>query len=225
MTIDYIPVTVILMMSNNCRRLISDLVWVSPTPWQWKGWGSIQCIGDDDVKKSKRLFRGENVSRGPAAGVLVSLYLWRSCLQLRFYPGWRMISSNAWMVLCKVLEWLSVRFRQEMSVVKCHLLLSSEPQKLPHSTTQKQEKFPFFKILCPKKKKKGKWCPSLAFNWKDICVLRKGNLWCKASSVALSRRKGSHSMAQKLKNRLQHLFQELSHGALSFVKLNPWFLD
>ena len=95
------------------------------------------------------------MSRGPAAGVLVSLYLWRSCLQLRFYPGWRMISSSAWVVLCKVLEWLSVRFRQEMSVVKCHLLLSSEPQKLPHSTTQKQENFPFFKnILALKKRKK-----------------------------------------------------------------------
>ena len=123
------------------------------------------------------------------------------------------------LALNKVLEWLSVRFRQEMSVVKCHHKSSPIQQHKSKKTSHSSEYF------VTQKKEKGKWCPSLAFNWQDICVLRKGNLWCKASSVALSRRKGSHSMAQKLKNRLQHLFQELSHGALSFVKLNPWFLD
>ena len=95
------------------------------------------------VQNSKQGSSGWNV------GISVSL----EELNSDFTP-WRMISSNAWVVLCKVLGWLSVRFRQEMSVVKCHLLLSSEPQKLPHSTTQKQENFPFFKNIFALKKRK-----------------------------------------------------------------------
>ena len=159
MTIDYIPVTVILMMSNNCRRLISDLVWASPTPWQWKGWGSIQCIDDNDVKKSKRLFRGKNVSRGPAAGVLVSLYLWRSCLQLRFYPGWRMISSNAWMVSwAGTLQgaWMVI-CEVQTGNVRCKV--SSSPllraTKAPPFNNTKARKLPILqKYFVPKKRKK-----------------------------------------------------------------------
>ena len=158
-------------------QLTTDL---SPSYWWWAtiagGWSAISCElpprpdseKDEDQYSVLVMMMSKNLkgcSEGKMCLGVQRLECWYLCISggavynSDFTPvGEWYLPMHGWfhgLVLCKVLEWLSVRFRQEMSVVKCHLLLSSEPQKLPHSTTQKQENFPFFKnILSPKKGKR-----------------------------------------------------------------------